>query len=138
MKNASYGINFCKICEKQTGNFTRIWAPLRRFTNIKPRLLLLWNCFGISDRWVKYGLKVSFCPGLLRRRSTCWQCVMWKLNMKKCTKNGTNCYVSHKNESLFIFWQLILFLLLCDNNNISPWHNILNHVQNKNLVLHEK
>ena len=33
------------------------------------------------------------------------------------------------------FWHVIIFLLLCDNENISPWHNILNNVQNKNLVL---
>ena len=31
-----------------------------------------------------------------------------------------------------------MFLLLLDNKNISPWRNILDNVQNKNLVLHEK
>ena len=31
-------------------------------------------------------------------------------------------FVSHKNESLFIFWLVIIFLLLCDNKNVSPWH----------------
>ena len=30
--------------------------------------------------------------------------------------------MSHKNESLFIFWLVIIFLLLCDNKNMSPWH----------------
>ena len=35
LKNVCYGINFCKICEKQACNFTKIWAPLRSFTNIK-------------------------------------------------------------------------------------------------------
>ena len=33
---------------------------------------------------------------------------------------------------------LIIFLLLRDNKNISSWHNILNNVHSKNLVLHEK
>ena len=31
--------------------------------------------------------------------------------------------MSHKNESLFIFWHVIIFLLLCDNKNISPRHD---------------
>ena len=30
---------------------------------------------------------------------------------------------------------MIIFLLLCNNKNISPWHNILNDVEYKNLVL---
>ena len=33
---------------------------------------------------------------------------------------------------------MITFLLLRDNKNISPWHNILKDDQNKNLVLREK
>ena len=37
LKNTCYGINFCKICEKQVCNFTKILDPLRRFTNIEPR-----------------------------------------------------------------------------------------------------
>ena len=60
-------------------------------------------------------------------------------------KNEINFFVSHKNESLFIFGLVIIFLLLCDNKNIWPWHNILNYVQNKiwcctknNFVLKQK
>ena len=53
-------------------------------------------------------------------------------------KNEINFYVSHANEILFIFWHAIMFLLLCDNKNMSPWHNILSNVQNKNLMLHKK
>ena len=40
--------------------------------------------------------------------------------------------------SLKMKFYLIMFLLLRDNKNISSWHNILNNVHSKNLVLHEK
>ena len=40
--------------------------------------------------------------------------------------------------SLKMKFYLIIFLLLRDNKNISSWHNILNNVHSKNLVLHEK
>ena len=33
---------------------------------------------------------------------------------------------------------MIIYLLLRDNKNMSPLHNILNNIQNKNYVLHEK
>ena len=70
-------------------------------------------------------VKSFFVSRPLRRRSTCLQCVMLKLNVKKCwcRKNEINFFVSHKNESLFIFWHVIIFLLLCDNKNISPRHD---------------
>ena len=38
----------------------------------------------------------------------------------------------------FSWYLVIIFLLLCDNKNLSPWHNILSDVWKKNLVLHEK
>ena len=66
LKNACYSINFWKICEKQAYNVTKIWAPLRSFTNIKPRLYETF--FGrssylvtasvyirkVSKRWLKF------------------------------------------------------------------------------------
>ena len=57
--------------------------------------------------------------------------------MQKCKKKRNYFFVSHKDETLFIFWHAIIFLLLCGNQNILPWYNILNDVQNKNLVLHK-
>ena len=32
----------------------------------------------------------------------------------------------------------LYFWLLCGIKNISPWHNILNKAQNKNLIFREK
>ena len=43
----------------------------------------------------------------------------------RCITNEISFFVSHKNKSLFIFWHVVIFLLLCDHKNISPWHNIL-------------
>ena len=58
-------------------------------------------------------------------------------NFVWCTKNEIIlCHM--KMIFFFLFWHLIIFLLLRDNRNISPWDNILNDVQNKNLVLHKK
>ena len=56
-----------------------------------------------------------------------------------------NKFVMHKKRNLchtkvkfYFFWHVIIYLLLRDNKNTSLWHNILNEVQNKILVLHEK
>ena len=50
---------------------------------------------------------------------------MWnvKIEYKKFVihKKRNNFFVSHKDEILF-FWHVIIFLLLRDNKNISPWH----------------
>ena len=56
--------------------------------------------------------------------------------------------VMHEKRNYFfcvsLKWKLIYFLtsdyilLICDNKDTLSWHNILNDVQNKNLVLHEK
>ena len=51
--------------------------------------------------------------------------LMWnvKIEYKKFVihKKRNNFFVSHKDEILF-FWHVIIFLLLRDNKNISPWH----------------
>ena len=57
------------------------------------------------------------------------------LRCKNEKKKRNYFFVSHKDETSFIFWHAIIFLLLCGNQNILPWYNILNDVQNKNLVL---
>ena len=59
----------------------------------------------------------------LRRRSTCCQFAIWKLNIKKI------CVLW---KWFLSFWHVILFLLLRDNKNI------LHNVQNKKLVMHKK
>ena len=51
-----------------------------------------------------------------------------------CAKNEDD-FVLHNNEILIFSWHVIIFLLLRDDENISPWHNIENISQNKNLVL---
>ena len=57
-----------------------------------------------------------------------------------CTKNENIFFVSHKNDILFIYFfeEGIILLLLQNNKDIWPWHNILNNIQNKSLVLHVK
>ena len=64
--------------------------------------------------------------------------VKTEYNKMMMQKQRNQFFVSHKNESLFTFWHAIIFLLLCDNKNISPWHDIINDAQNKNLELQEK
>ena len=80
--------------------------------------------------------------GLLKRYniyeeiSMCPMCNL-KIEYKKFMvyKKRSWFFVSHKND---FFEHVIIFLLLCDNENIWAWHNILNIVQNKKLVLQEK
>ena len=65
------------------------------------------------------------------------QCKNW---IKKiCDEQKANLiFLCHIKMKCYFFWHVTIFLLLCDNENISLWYNILNNVQNKNLVLHEK
>ena len=47
----------------------------------------------------------------------------WKCKICDVQKNDINFFVQRKNEIRFIFWHLVIFLMLCNNKNISPWHN---------------
>ena len=99
---------------------------LARILEISPKLskiITLSNYSPISGRWVNTKKYIKW---FLIWGSACCQCAMWKLYMKNlwCTKNEDN-FVLHNNEILIFSWHVIIFLLLRDDENISPWHNTL-------------
>ena len=63
-------------------------------------------------------------------------------NMRTRTKIVNPCitfFVSRKNEILFFLTRDSIFVATWSSwHIISPWHNILNNVHNKNLVFHDK
>ena len=73
-------------------------------------------------------------------------------NCPKTVKTEYKKMNAQKTDLIFLchikmkfYLHVIIFLLLCDNKNISPWHNILKHIETKiwcctknNFVLKQK
>ena len=62
------------------------------------------------------------------------------MNIKKlwCTKNEIIFLCHAKMKFYFSLTRDSIFVPTWQQKYMSPWHNILNNVQNKSLVLHEK
>ena len=47
------------------------------------------------------------------------------MNIKNlwCTKKRCYLLLCNTKMKFYFFWHVVLFLMLCNNKNISPWHN---------------